>query len=54
MAPAIRAAGNGVELAQMHWSFPAPRPGGKPVFNFRSEGRRFLDSRRCLIPAAAS
>jgi SOS response associated peptidase (SRAP) len=49
----IRAAGNGVELAQMRWSFPPPRPGGKPVFNFRSEGRRFKDSRRCLIPASA-
>jgi len=53
VAPVIRAAGNGVELAQMRWSFPAPRPGGKPVFNFRSEGRRFKDSRRCLIPASA-
>jgi putative SOS response-associated peptidase YedK len=49
----IRAAGNGVELAQMHWSFPPPLPGGKPVFNFRSEGRSFKDSRRCLIPATA-
>ena len=46
VAPVIRAAGNGVELAQMRWSFPPPRPGGKPVFNFRSEGRSFRDSRR--------
>jgi hypothetical protein len=53
MTPVIRAAGNGVELAQMRWSFPPPRPGGKPVFNFRSKGRSFRDSRRCLIPATA-
>ncbi len=53
MAPVIRAAGNGVELVQMRWSFPPPRPGGKPVFNFRSEGRSFRDSRRCLVPASA-
>lgn len=52
-APVIRAAGNGVALAQMRWSFPPPRPGGKPVFNFRSEGRGFGGSNRCLIPASA-
>ena len=53
VAPVIRAAGNGVELTRMRWSFPPPRPGGKPVFNFRSEGRSFKGSRRCLIPATA-
>lgn len=53
MAPVIRASGNGIELARMRWSFPPPRPGGKPVFNYRSEGRGFKDSRRCLIPASA-
>jgi hypothetical protein len=53
VAPVIRAVGNGIELAQVHWSFPPPKPSGKPVFNFRSEGRSFRDSRRCLIPATA-
>ena len=53
MAPVIRDAGNGVELAQMRWNFPPPRPGGKPVFDFRSGGRSFRDSRRRLIPATA-
>ena len=53
IAPVIRAAGNGVELTPMRWSFPPPRPKGKPVFNFRSEGRRFKDSKRCLVPASA-
>ena len=36
------------ELVQRRWSWPGPN--GKPVFNFRSEGRRF-DSGRCLIVA---
>jgi putative SOS response-associated peptidase YedK len=53
MAPVMRAAGNGVALAPMRWSFAPARPGGKPVFNFRSEGRSFKDNRRCLIPASA-
>lgn len=53
IAPVICTAGNGVELAEMRWSFPASRPGAKPVFNFRSEGRSFADSKRCLIPATA-
>jgi putative SOS response-associated peptidase YedK len=36
------------ELVQRRWSWPGP--GGKPVYNFRSEGRRF-PSGRCLILA---
>lgn len=36
------------ELVNRRWSWPAP--GGKPVYNFRSEGRRF-ESGRCLILA---
>jgi putative SOS response-associated peptidase YedK len=53
IAPVIRAAGNGIELAPMRWGFPPGRPKASPVFNFRSEGRSFKDSRRCLIPASA-
>ncbi len=52
MGPVMRQAGNGVELAQMTFGFP-PKGRGGPVFNFRSEGRHFGDSRRCLIPASA-
>jgi len=52
-APVIRAAGNGTELTLMKFGFPPPRPKAGPVFNFRSEGRSFTDSNRCLIPAAA-
>jgi putative SOS response-associated peptidase YedK len=42
-----------VELAPMRFGFPPPRPKASPVFNFRSEGRRFGESQRCLIPASA-
>jgi hypothetical protein len=43
-----------VELTQMKFAFPPPaRRKGGPVFNFRSEGRHFADSHRCLIPAKA-
>jgi putative SOS response-associated peptidase YedK len=49
-APIIRRAGDGVELAELTW---APRDRNKkPVFNFRSEGRRFGKAARCLIPAS--
>ncbi|MFG1285295.1 SOS response-associated peptidase family protein [Xanthobacter autotrophicus] len=51
MAPVMRAAGNGVELAQMNFSFAPCRPKGGPVFNFRSEGWDFSKSGRCLIAA---
>ncbi|MGZ9091613.1 MAG: SOS response-associated peptidase [Rhodoplanes sp.] len=53
LGPVMRAAGNGIELAQMSFSFPPSEPKGGPVFNFRSEGRRFADSKRCLVPASA-
>ena len=36
------------ELVNRRWSWPGP--GGKPVYNFRSEGREFT-SGRCLILA---
>lgn len=53
IAAVIRPAGNGVELAPMRFGFPAAQPGRGPVFNFKSEGRRFKDANRCLIPASA-
>ena len=48
----IRAADAGAEddaadLVTRRWSWPGP--GGKPVYNFRSDGRT-LDKGRCLIP----
>ncbi len=53
MGPVMRAAGNGIELVAMNFSFPPSSPRGGPVFNFRSEGRSFAKSNRCLIPASA-
>ncbi|WP_164896000.1 SOS response-associated peptidase family protein [Rhizobium hidalgonense] len=50
--PVVRANGNVVELAQMTFGFP-PKGRGAPVFNFRSEGRDFSDSQRCLVLASA-
>jgi putative SOS response-associated peptidase YedK len=51
-APILRRkAGDGTaELVQRRWSWPGP--GGKPVYNFRSDGREFANSEkggRCLI-----
>jgi putative SOS response-associated peptidase YedK len=47
-APIVRAGAAGFELAVRRWSWPGP--GGKPVFNYRSDGREFA-SGRCLILA---
>ncbi|UZK65378.1 SOS response-associated peptidase [Sphingomonas sp. M1-B02] len=45
----VRAApGGGAELVMRRWSWPGAH--GKPVYNFRSEGRRFKTG-RCLIVA---
>jgi len=52
LGPVMRASGNVIELAQMVFGFP-PKGRGGPVFNFRSEGRDFSKSNRCLIPASA-
>lgn len=52
LAPVLLRAPGGVELAQMRWGFPARHQRGRPVINFRSEGRNFASSRRCLIPAS--
>ena len=48
-APIVRRAEGGAELAVMPWAWPGP--GGKPVFNFRSDGRSYAGSERVLIPA---
>ena len=47
--PVLRAKGNGVELVSMRFGFPPPRPKAGPIFNFKSDGRSFADSRRCVI-----
>jgi putative SOS response-associated peptidase YedK len=42
-----------LELAPMNFSLPPSNSRGAPVFNYRSEGRSFAKSNRCLIPASA-
>lgn len=51
-APVIRRHADGAELVQLRWGFDSGRPKAPPVINFRSDGRRFADSRRCLVPAS--
>lgn len=48
-APILRAGPErgALELVERRWSWPGP--GGKPVFNFRGEGRRFDPAERCVI-----
>ena len=47
--PIVRAAGDGgFDLVVRRWSWPGTN--GKPVYNFRSEGREW-SSGRCLIVA---
>jgi putative SOS response-associated peptidase YedK len=49
----MRSAGDMIELVSMRFGFPPAKPKSGPIFNFRSEGRRFGESKRCLIPASA-
>lgn len=49
MGPVLRAAGNGVEVVSMRFGWPPPRPKAPPVFNFKSDGRHFDSSKRCLV-----
>jgi putative SOS response-associated peptidase YedK len=53
IGPVMRSAGSEIELAPMTFSFPPGRPGGAPVFNFRSEGRHFGNSTRCIVSTSA-
>lgn len=49
--PVMRAVGDHVHLTMMNFGFPPSGRGG-PAFNFRSEGRNFEGSNRCIIPAS--
>lgn len=48
-APVIWAGLNGPQARMTTWAWKGP--GGRPVFNFRSDGRSFANSQRCVIPA---
>ena len=45
---AVRTSG-GVAVRMTKWAWVSPQ--GRPVFNFRSDGRSFANSLRCAIPA---
>lgn len=51
IAPILRPVDGGMQLAQLKWGFAPAAPKRPPVYNFRSEGRRF-NERRCLIPVS--
>lgn len=48
-APIIALGSDRAELIVAPWAWKSPQ--GRPVFNFRSDGRSFANSNRCLIPA---
>ena len=48
-APIVTLGVDGPQLEMTPWSWKGS--GGRPVFNFRSDGRSFAGSTRCLIPA---
>ncbi len=52
IAPVFRRVEGGVELAQMRWGFEPTNPKARLVINFRSDGRSFAKSQRCLVPAS--
>lgn len=50
-APVVTWDSGGPVLRTMKWAWRSPQ--GRPVFNFRSDGRSFANSARCLVPADA-
>lgn len=49
-APVVVSDPDGPQLRTLPFAWTGPR--GRPVFNFRAEGRRFGGARRCLVPAS--
>jgi putative SOS response-associated peptidase YedK len=49
--PVLVAAGNGGRMVSA--KFGLPQPGRAPLFNFKSDGRHFHESPRCIVPASA-
>ncbi len=52
MASVLVDDGDGPRLHRMSFGFPSAGKGG-PIFNFRSEGRSFENSKRAVIPMSA-
>jgi putative SOS response-associated peptidase YedK len=53
LGPVVRLTEGSAVLSLMRFGLPPAREKGGPVFNFRSEGRSFVGSNRCVIPASA-
>lgn len=49
-APVVTTDGDTSVLHTLPFAWKGPN--GRPVFNFRSDGRRFDGARRCLVPAS--
>jgi putative SOS response-associated peptidase YedK len=49
LGPVLVAVGNGAGLRQMKFGWAPPRKGAGPVFNFKSDGRHFDKSKRCVV-----
>ena len=49
LGPVLARTATASKLVLMRFGFPPPRPKASPVFNFKSDGRHFADSKRCLI-----
>jgi putative SOS response-associated peptidase YedK len=49
LGPVLVAVGNGAGLRTMKFGWPPPRKGASPVFNFKSDGRHFDKSKRCVV-----
>lgn len=50
MAPVVTGDGDQADMLSLPFAWKGP--GGRPVFNFRSEGRRFNATTRCLVPVS--
>jgi putative SOS response-associated peptidase YedK len=53
LGPVVRLTEGSAVLSLMRFGLPPAREKAGPVFNFRSEGRSFAGSNRCVIPASA-
>jgi putative SOS response-associated peptidase YedK len=49
LGPVLVLSGNGVGVRPMQFGWPPPRPKSPPVFNFKSDGRHFDKSKRCVV-----
>lgn len=49
-ASVVTGDGDGADLVSLPFAWKGP--GGRPIFNFRSEGRRFDGVTRCLVPVS--